>query len=138
MCVCAACVWECVCVCVCVSVREYAMSVCVGRGEYVSVCVCVSQARTRKLDSFEQLKQSRAVRYSHQRRERPSLWPPTEQSRLKKITTQVHGNYVTLWLARQLCREVETCREATQPPRYNPITLHVQFESKKILPYFYP
>ncbi|CAI8045620.1 G-protein coupled receptor-associated protein LMBRD2 [Geodia barretti] len=45
-------------------------------------------SQRRRLNSFEQLKLSRAVRYSHQRRERA---PVSEESRLQKLTTQVKG-----------------------------------------------
>jgi hypothetical protein len=44
-----------------------------------------------RISPFERLKQSRAVRYSHQRRERAPLHPPSEESRLKRFTTQVNG-----------------------------------------------
>ena len=49
----------------------------------------IMQSRRERLNSFDQLKLSRAVRYSHQRRERAPLHPVSEESRLKKITTQV-------------------------------------------------
>ena len=60
-------------------------------------CVCAStsrspscpQSRRERLNSFDQLKMSRAVRFSHQRMERAPLHPVSEESRLKKFTTQV-------------------------------------------------
>ena len=62
---------------------------------HVLVSLSLLQSQRRRLNSFEQLKLSRAVRYSHQRRERA---PVSEESRLQKLTTQVtFPTLFTLW-----------------------------------------